>query len=220
MKGGYFEGIQDLSLPFGKIHRVTLEGEIPQDNPYAQQAGLMGSIWTYGHRSPQGLEYDPQQKQLWGSEMGPRGGDEINKLQPGLNCGWPLYSKGVDYDGTPVDYWKELNIEFDMEDIEQPVVDMTPSPAVSSFVIYNADAYPGWRGQFLVGSLKATELYRVHIEDGKHVSTEVLIKDLARIRDIEIGADGLVYLLLEHDAGSMIVRLQSHSADLVAQGSK
>ena len=74
--------------------------------------------------------------------MGPRGGDEINILQPGRNYGWPLYSKGVDYDGTPVEYWKDLGIEFDLGDIEQPLVDFTPSPAVSSFVVYEGEAFP------------------------------------------------------------------------------
>ncbi|MGI9328042.1 MAG: PQQ-dependent sugar dehydrogenase [Pseudomonadales bacterium] len=207
IKGGYYEGVQDLSTPYGKIHRVHDDGRIPEDNPFFGKPERMQSTWTYGHRSPQGLEFNAKTGVLWGSEMGPRGGDEINVLQAGKNYGWPLYSKGVDYDGTPVEYWKDLGIEFDMQDIEQPIVDMTPSPAVASFVIYDADAFPGWREQFLVGSLKATELYRVSIKDDKHVATEVLLKDLARIRDIEVGADGLVYLLLEHEAGSQIVRL-------------
>ena len=87
------------------------------------------------------------------------------------------------------------------------MVDLTPSPAVSSFIIYAGDAFPGWQGSFLVGSLKATELYRFVIEDDKLVHTELLIRDLARIRDIESGPDGNIYLLLEHDSGSQIVRM-------------
>ena len=83
--------------------------------------------------------FDAKTNELWGSEMGPRGGDEINLLRAGHNYGWPLYSKGVDYDGTPVEYGKDLGIEFDLEDIEQPVVDLTPSPAVSNFVIYDGE---------------------------------------------------------------------------------
>ncbi|MCB1684510.1 MAG: PQQ-dependent sugar dehydrogenase [Pseudomonadales bacterium] len=200
-------GVQDLATPYGKIHRIRDDGEIPTDNPFIDTPGAQSSIWSYGHRSPQGLEFDPVSRQLWGSEMGPRGGDEINLLEAGRNYGWPLYSKGVDYDGTPVEYWKDLGIEFNLNDIEQPVVDLTPSPAVSSFVIYDADLFPAWRGSFIVGSLKATELYRVVIEDGVHVHTELLLRDLARIRDVEIGYDGLIYLLLEHETGSQIVRL-------------
>ena len=204
---GNYVGIQDLRAPYGKIHRIHDDGRIPEDNPFFSQRGAMPSIWSYGHRSPQGLEFDPQSGQLWGTEMGPRGGDEINLLRPGRNYGWPLYSKGVDYDGTPVEYWKDLGIEFDLADIEQPVVDLTPSPAVSSFVVYAGDAFPQWRGDLIVGSLKATELYRVRIESGQYVHTELLLKDLARIRDIETATDGSLYLLLEHRSGSQIVRL-------------
>jgi len=204
---GNFVGIQELDTPYGKIHRVHDDGRMPQDNPFASNPTAMASIWTYGHRSPQGLEFDPATGKLWSTEMGPRGGDELNLLRPGRNYGWPLYSKGVDYDGTPVEYWKDLGIEFDLEDIEQPIVDLTPSPAVSSFVIYAGEAFPGWQGSFLVGSLKATELYRFVIEDDRLVHTELLIEDLARIRDIETGPDGNIYLLLEHASGSQIVRM-------------
>lgn len=207
IKGGYFEGIQDLATPYGKIHRVHDDGRIPEGNPFVNQPGALASIWTYGHRSPQGLVFDAKTNELWGSEMGPRGGDEINLLRAGHNYGWPLYSKGVDYDGTPVEYGKDLGIEFDLEDIEQPVVDLTPSPAVSNFVIYHGDAFPAWRDQFIVGSLKATELYRFEIEGGKLKHSETLIRNLARIRDVAVGPDGLIYLLLEHEGGSQIVRL-------------
>lgn len=204
---GNYVGIQDLSTPYGKIHRVHDDGRIPVDNPFVDHPGAMPSIWSYGHRSPQGLEFDPSTGTLWGTEMGPRGGDEVNLLRPGRNYGWPLYSKGVDYDGTPVEYWKELGIEFDLDDIEQPVVDLTPSPAVSSFVIYAGDAFPGWRGDFIVGSLKATELYRFEIDDGRLRHGETLLGDLARIRDVEVEAGGTLLLLLEHADGSMIVRV-------------
>ncbi|MEM7020467.1 MAG: PQQ-dependent sugar dehydrogenase, partial [Pseudomonadota bacterium] len=189
----------------GKIHRIHDNGTIPDDNPFIQKPGAQSSIWTYGHRVPQGLEFDPLTGQLWSSEMGPRGGDEINLLQAGLNYGRPLHSKGVHYGGSPVAHWQDAGVK--LEDIEQPVVDLTPAPAVSSFIIYNGDAFPAWRGHFLVGSLKATELYRIEIKDNKHMHTEVLLTDLARIRDIETGPDGLVYLLLEHESGSQIVKL-------------
>ena len=203
------EGVQDLGMPFGKIHRVHDDGTMPADNPFLDIAGAQPSIWTYGHRVPQGLEFDPRSGTLWGSELGPRGGDEINLLHPGKNYGWPLYSKGLHYDGRPVDHWREAGVAF--EDIEQPVVDLTPAPAVSSFIIYDGDAFPEWQGDFLVGSLKATDLYRVVIEEDRHVHTETLITDLARIRDIEMGPDGLVYLLLENGAGSQIVRVVPES---------
>lgn len=214
MKGpaNYF-GIQDLSAPYGKVHRVHDDGRIPSDNPFLDRAGAMPSIWTYGHRSPQGLEFNAGTGELWGTEMGPRGGDEVNLLQAGKNYGWPLYSKGINYVGTAVEYGKQLGIELDLDSIEQPVVDLTPSPAVSSFIIYNGSAFPEWRGNLIVGTLKATELYRVVIENGRHVRTETLISDLARIRDVETGPDGRIYLLLEHESGAQVVALVPADAD-------
>jgi glucose/arabinose dehydrogenase len=201
------DGVQDLSLPYGKIHRVHDDGRIPPDNPFVTTPGALPSIWSYGHRSPQGLEFDPRTGRLWSTEMGPRGGDEFNLLRPGKNYGWPLTSKGVNYDGTPVAWGKELGITFDLAEIEQPVVDMTPAPAVSSFVLYRGSAFPGWQNDAIVGTLKATELYRFVIEGERVVHRETLLRSLARIRDVEVGPDGYVYLLLEHETGGRIVRL-------------
>lgn len=167
---GNYVGIQDLATPYGKIHRVHDDGRIPPDNPFVGREGAMPSIWTYGHRSPQGLEFDPLTGTLWGTEMGPRGGDEVNRLVAGRNY-------------------------------------FTPSPAISSFVVYRGDAFPGWQGDLIVGSLKATELYRAKIGVDGQVQLETLLSDLARIRDVEVDADGRVLLLLEHASGSRIVRL-------------
>jgi glucose/arabinose dehydrogenase len=202
-----YGGIQDLAQPAGKIHRIHDDGRVPQDNPFLDAAGAYPSTWTYGHRSPQGLEFDRVTQQLWGTEMGPRGGDELNLLLPGRNYGWPLYSKGIDYDGTPVEYGKDLGIEFELADIQQPVVDFTPSPAIASFIFYTGDKFPNWKNQAIIGSLKATELYRVELQDSKLASSETLLKRLARIRDIDNGPDGYIYLLLEHVDGGQIVRL-------------
>jgi glucose/arabinose dehydrogenase len=138
--------------------------------------------------------------------MGQRGGDEVNLLTPGKNYGWPLYSKGLKYDGTPVDYGKTLGVEPDLAKIQQPVVDLTPSPAVSSFVFYDGKAFPRWRGNLLVGTLKATELYRMVLDGNRVAHVETLLKGLGRIRDVAVGPDGLVYLLLEHASGGRIVR--------------
>jgi glucose/arabinose dehydrogenase len=201
------DGVQDLSLPYGKIHRVHDDGRIPADNPFVSAAGALPSVWSYGHRSPQGLEFDLRTGRLWSTEMGPRGGDEFNLLRPGKNYGWPLTSKGVNYDGTPVAWGKELGIELDLAKIEQPVVDLTPAPAVSSFVLYGGSAFPGWQGDAIVGTLKATELYRFVLDGERVVHRETLLKGIARIRDVAVGPDGFVYLLLEHASGGRIVRL-------------
>ena len=114
----------------------------------------------------------------------------------------------MNYDGTPVDYGPELGIAWEMADIEQPVVDLTPSPAVSSFIISRSQQFPEWENSFLVGSLKATSLFRIEIDaNNNFVHRETLFSALARVRDIEQDENGNIYLLLEHNAGSQIVRL-------------
>ena len=208
IKGGSeTAGIQDLSLPYGKILRLNDDGSIPEDNPFVGRENALASIWTYGHRSPQGLEFDARTGRLWGTEMGQRGGDEVNLIERGGNYGWPLVSKGMQYTGQPVAFAAELGITFDPADIEQPVVDLTPAVAVSSFVVYDGAAFPRWRGNLLVGSLKATNLYRMVVDGESVTNRETLLSGLGRIRDVETDADGLVYLLLEHDSGGRIVRL-------------
>ena len=206
---GVADGIQDLRTPYGKTHRVHDDGRIPQKTTLSSTMRKPAStIWTYGHRSPQGLEFNVWTGQLWGTEHGPRGGDEVNLLLPGRNYGWPLYSLGQNYNGTEVDWGRQLGIEFDVRHIEQPVVDLTPSPAVSSFVFYEGDAFPAWNRSVIVGSLKAADLYRLVIdEDNELVHKERLLKDLARIRDVEVGLGGEVLLLLEHASGGRVVKL-------------
>ena len=214
MKGGY-EGIQDLSIPHGKVHRLHDDGRVPEDNPFASAPDKLPSIWTYGHRSVHGLEVDLRTGELWGTEMGPRGGDEINLLRPGENYGWPLTSKGVHYNGRPVD-GAGLGVDFDPADLMEPVVDFTPSVAVSSFIFYEGEAFPAWRGHMLVGSLKGSDLYRFAMKDGAVAERETVIANLARIRDIEVGPRGRIFILLEHEAGSLIVRMDPAEASVGA----
>jgi len=200
-------GVQDLSRPWGKIHRIYDDGSIPDDNPFAHRDDVYRSIYTFGHRSPQGLEFDLANGELWGTEHGPRGGDELNRLLPGENYGWPLFSLGMNYNGTAVDYGRDLGIAYELSDIQQPVLDLTPSPAVSSFIISSSDQFPEWQGDFLVGSLKARSLFRIEIENNQFVQRETLLEELTRIRDIEQGPNGEIYLLLEHITGARVVRL-------------
>ena len=211
MKGRY-EEIQDLAIPHGKVHRLHDDGRVPADNPYADTPDKLASIWTYGHRSVHGLEVDPNTGLLWGTEMGPRGGDEINLLRPGENYGWPLTSHGLHYNGRSVD-GRGLGVEFDPADLVAPVVDFTPSVAVSSFVFYEGDAFPEWRGHMLVGSLKGSDIYRFAMQDGQVAERETVLEDLARIRDIEVGPKSRIFVLLEHEGGSLIVRMDPASAE-------
>ena len=216
---------QDLSVPYGKIHRVTEDGKIPVDNPFATGPGssweeasfTRQSVWTYGHRSPQGLEFNPIRKLVWNSEMGPRGGDEINELLPGRNYGWPYFSLGLEYSGNTVERYRANGVEFDQEEVEQTLVDITPSPAISSFVFYDGDQFPAWQDNVLIGSLKGSSLFRYVFDGNKVTHKEILIKDLARTRDIEVGHDGLVYLLIEAKEGSRILRMVPTERANVAQ---
>ena len=204
---------QDLGFPDGKTHRVHDDGRIPTDNPYADNPDALNTIWTYGHRSPQGLEFNRKTRELWGSEHGPRGGDEVNLLMPAKNYGWPAFSKGQNYNGSEVNRYRD-DLELELKDITQPIVDLTPSPAVSSFVFYEGDAFPLWRDHLLVASLKAADLYRVELKNNTFVKKEVIIDNLTRIRDVETGSDGAVYLLLEHNLGGKIVKLVPATEDI------
>jgi len=208
------EGVQDLSKPYGKIMRAGAGGGAPDSNPFAADPAAVPAIWTVGHRSPQGLEFDSVTGLLWGTEMGPRGGDEINIIKAGLNYGWPLVSQGVNYDGTPLTFAEQLGITFDPADLTPPLVDLTPAPAVSSFVVYRGEMFPEWQGDLIVGTLRASDLLRFDVEydaDGtpRIVGRETLIEDIARVRDVEVAPDGALLILLEHDSGGRVVRMQN-----------
>ena len=200
------DAIQDLRSPYGKIHRIHDDGRVPMDNPFVNRTDAIKTIWTLGHRSPQGLFFDVPTRLLYETEHGPRGGDEINVLRPGKNYGWPLFSSGQNYDGTEVAHGRTVS-ELELRDTEQPVVDWVPSPAISNLTVYRGDAFPNWQGQMLVGSLKASNLYRLEAQSKRQ---EIMVPNLARIRDIDVDRKGLVYLLLEHSSGGQIVRLKPH----------
>jgi glucose/arabinose dehydrogenase len=200
-------GIQDMGKPYGKIHRVRDDGSIPADNPFIDNPDALPSIYSIGHRSSQGLALHPETGDIWESEMGPRGGDELNRLIIGGNFGWPAYTTGVNYDGRPINVAKKLGIELAEEDTEFPVIDWTPAIAISNFVFYQGDEFPDWNSSIIAGTLRATDLLRMEIVDDQVVHTEVLLENLVRFRDVAQGPNGEVYLLLENKAGSMIVRL-------------
>ncbi len=182
---------QELSRPNGKIHRVFPDGRIPPDNPFVATPGAVGSIWSLGHRNPQGLALDPVSGDLWESEHGPRGGDELNHVGRGLNYGWPLVTHGMNYDGTPV------SPRTEQTGLEQPAVHWTPSIAVSAIHFYTGEAFPRWKNNLFVGSLAQQELYRMVVDGARIVRQELIFKGLGRIRDLKTGPDGLLYVLLE-----------------------
>lgn len=195
---------QDLSLPNGKIHRLLPDGRVPPDNPFARRSGALPSIWSYGHRNPQGLAVDPRNGALWETEHGPRGGDELNFIRSGANYGWPVVTYGMNYDGTPV---SALTARRDMY---PPVLHWTPSIAVSPISFYTGDAFPGWKNQLFLGALGQQELHRLEVEGDRVMHRELILKGQGRVRDIVTGPDGYLYVALEipgPDTPDYIVRL-------------
>ncbi len=205
--------LHQLDTPFGKIHRVRDDGTVPEDNPFwvapekRPEASTIHTVWSYGHRTGQGLDGHPASGEIWNTEMGPRGGDEINHILKGQNYGWPLYTNGLAYSGEENSIGKDLGLDFPIEDTVLPVVDFTPAPAVSNFTFHQGTGFPGWKNDLLVGSLKASTLYRLRIENNKLVEQEKLITAFGRIRDVAMGDDGFVYIVLEHNETGSLWRM-------------
>jgi len=187
---GQKDDAQDLTRPNGKVHRIREDGRVPEDNPFVKTAGALPTIWSYGHRNPQGLARNPVTGELFDAEHGPRGGDELNRVEPGKNYGWPIITYGMNYDGTPI---TDLTAK---EGMQQPVLHWTPSIAVCAIDFYVGDRFPRWRNDLLVSALAAEDLRRLRIEGGRVTKQEVLFKGIGRIRDVVVGPDGLVYLAL------------------------
>ena len=179
---------QELGKPNGKVHRINEDGTIPKDNPFVGKAPALPSIYTYGNRNPQGLALNPSTGVVWEVEHGPRGGDELNVIRPGRNYGWPVITYGMNYNGTP---WTDITAK---EGMEQPITYWTPSLAVSSVAFYRGDKFPQWKNQILLGSLAFQELRRLELTGEKVTHQEVLFKDVGRIRDMIVAADGYIYI--------------------------
>jgi glucose/arabinose dehydrogenase len=178
---------QDLARPNGKVHRINEDGSIPSDNPFVNQADAITSIWSYGHRNPQGLAQHPVTGALYAIEHGPRGGDELNLVEKGKNYGWPVITYGMNYDGTP------MTDKTAAPGMEQPLTYWVPSIAVASIAFYTGDKFPAWKHSLFVGSLAAQELRRLEV-NGRDVKQEVLFKNIGRLRDVVMGPDGAIYI--------------------------
>lgn len=190
---------QRLDVPNGKSHRINRDGSIPADNPYAGHNDAYPSIYSHGNRNIQGMAIHPQTDQLYATEHGPRGGDELNLILPGRNYGWPVITYGINYNGTKVSDLTEK------EGMEQPVRQWTPSIAVCGLDFYTGSEFPKWENQLLVGSLAFQELRRVKVDGDKLVEEELLLKGAGRIRDVKVGPDGAIYLVL--NSPDIILRL-------------
>jgi glucose/arabinose dehydrogenase len=196
---GVMADAQTLQNPNGKIHRVRPDGGVPPDNPFVSRPGAVGSIWTLGNRNPQGLAWHPETGELWASEHGPRGGDELNVIDKGKNYGWPTVTWGINYDGTPI------SDETAAPGLESPIVHWTPSAAPSGIVFYTGDRFARWRNDLFVAMLAGNELRRVRTRGRSVVEQETIFKGYGRVRHVIAGPDGLLYVAL-NDPGR-IVRL-------------
>ncbi len=181
---------QDLSNHAATVMRVGRDGRVPKDNPFVGQSGALAEIWSYGHRNPQGIAYDRSQKWLWLIEHGPRGGDEINRVEPGLNYGWPVISYGKEYWG-PVAVGEGTH----KKGMQQPLKQYTPSIAPGSLLLYSGKAFPAWKGNLFAGALKLRHLNRVIIDaTGNAVAEQRLLGDLnERIRALAESPQGWIY---------------------------
>ncbi len=197
---GFMENAQLLTNDNGKIHRLMEDGSIPQDNPFVDHPGARQSIWSYGHRNPQGLVISPFDGTLWESEHGPKGGDELNLVEPGRNYGWPEISFGINYNGTI------LTPDTSKAGMEQPVVYWVPSIAPCGMTFVTGNRYPEWEGNILIGSLRFRNLVRLEISGEEVVHQEVLLNNIGRMRNVEICPEGYVYVGLENPG--MIIRLE------------
>jgi glucose/arabinose dehydrogenase len=175
---------QDLSKPTGKIHRVNDDGSAAAGNPFTGKPGALATIWSYGHRNPQGLALDPATGQLWATEHGPQGGDELNRIEPGANYGWPLASHG-----------KEPGVKSaDHPGTVPPVAHWTPTMAPAGMAFYTGKRYPPWRNQLFVACLAGQQLRRLEVASSRVAQQQVVSADLGRVRDVVVGPDDLLYV--------------------------
>ena len=205
---GTMQNAQDLKNGLGKIHRVNDDGSVPKDNPFVNTPGADATIWSYGHRNPEGLAWEPSTGRLWESEHGPTGGDEINIIEKGHNYGWGVASKGIQGGITKTS-------EPGMDD---PIVYYTPAIAPAGITFYTGSRYPAWKNSSLfVGGLVGQQFRRLEISNDKVVNQEVLFAQFGRVRDVVQGPDGYLYLALQMPTGGQGVPLSAATPGMIVR---
>ncbi len=209
----YRERAQHLSDHLGTFVRLNDDGSVPDDNPFVGVEGALPEIWTYGHRSPQGLVRDTVTGRIYSTEHGPQGGDELNLIEPGTNYGWPVATYGLDYTGQIVTPYTEY------PGMADPLLFWVPSIAPSGLAIYHGDMFPEWEGDLFAGALIAGDapptdegpvgghVRRIDMEDGRVVGDEVLFAEIgSRVRDVRLAPDGSLFILTDEEDG-MVLRI-------------
>jgi glucose/arabinose dehydrogenase len=195
---------QDVSNHHGTINRIHDDGRVPSDNPFVGKEGARPEIWSFGHRNPQGLAFD-EDGNLWSTEHGPQGGDELNLIEPGKNFGWPVIGFGVNYRTGAI-----IHQGTTRQGMEQPRYVWVPSIGVSGLMVYTGDKFPNWKGSIFAGGLVGEQIARFS-RTGTTVELEdVIVRRQGRVRDVRQGPDGFIYVAIEDREGkpSPIVRLE------------
>ncbi len=196
----YRDSAQSLAAGQGKVVRINKDGTIPKDNPFVGRAGVRPEIYSYGHRNVQGAAINPVTGRLWTIEHGPNGGDELNHPEAGKNYGWPVITYGREY-GTGI----KIGEGFVKDGMEQPVYYWDPVIAPGGLTFYTGDAFPGWKNNVLIGGMRANALVRLVLENGTVVKEERYLNELkARIRDVQVGADGFIYVVTDAPDGKLL----------------
>lgn len=197
---GAMDRAQDLGRPNGKIFRIKEDGGIPADNPFVKDAEAIPQVWSYGHRNPQGLVMDLQGN-LWDTEHGPRGGDELNKIEKGRNYGWPLVAFSINYNDSPFRTpWPAPG-----QNIAMPTFRWLPSIGASGLDVVRGPGFAKWKGDILAGGLSGQNVDRIRVRNGQFVEREEILGGMGRVRDVVYGPDGAIYVAL--NGPDKIVRL-------------
>lgn len=190
---------QNLKTHFGKVIRINQDGSIPKDNPVYGEPNAQPEIWTYGHRNIQGLALDSTTQQVWSTEHGARGGDELNLMNAGQNYGWPLVSFSQEYQAD-----RQVAPSSSQVGFADPTLVWTPSIAPSGLAIYRGDRYPGWEGNIFSGALVNQSLVRISVNANSETTQEEEIQLGQRVRDVKQGPDGYLYILTDDSSGRLI----------------
>ncbi len=188
---------QKLNSQLGKVLRLKDDGSIPSDNPFVKTAGANPAIWSYGHRNIQGLFADPISKQVWSTEHGSRGGDELNLIEAGKNYGWPVVTFSQEYTGG------KISKEVSRPNMVDPKLVWTPAIAPSGLLLYRGNIFRGWQGNLFAGGLVSKSVVRIKIEGNKTIVQETIPVG-QRVRDVRQGKDGFIYILTDEQAGQLI----------------